>query len=133
MLKCLTLRFAKFHYATVFFHSLGSDEYSRGESLLLSEGPVGNEALGGSGIRTGLFKRRNAILRIDTLRSGSASDVPEIKKLMAYSVAQSDGPSVSPVAQCGKNNVTDNGNSGVFGRRGYRKDGKWGLKDFKLR
>ena len=82
---------------------------------------------------TGLFKRRNAFWRIDTLRSGSASDVPETKKLMAYSVAESDGPSVSPVAQCGKNIITDNGKSRVPGRRGYRKDGNWGFKDFKLR
>ena len=94
---------------------------------------MANEAVGGSGMGTGLFKRRNAFWRIDTLRSGSASDVPETKKLMAYSVSQTDGPSVSPVTQCGKNHVTDNGNSGVSGRRGYRKDGNLGLKDFKLR
>ena len=99
---------------------------------MLSQSPVTADLIGGSGSGTGLFKRRNALWKIDACRAGSVPDVPETKKLMAFPMTVSDGSSLSHINQYATQTFSSPNKSKLSVLN--RKEGKWGdLKDYKPR
>ena len=74
---------------------------------------------------TGLFKRRNAFWKVDNSRAGSVPDVPESKKLMAFSTTVND--TISSNSTNNQNNATKSLNSNNKSKLSVhnRSEGKW--------